>query len=298
MDLNNINDIERFHMDNLVRILKSSSFKSDLKIIENYIKSNYQSLHFHWGIKNKLKLAAERLIRFHIWKNYGSVELYNTPLSSDVAFILDDCVINIDCKTIDLSGNLNDRNYIQCEANQANFENILLQSCLVNNTKIKFEGYKFYPMLEKYHGNKPVLSFFIFINYHDNSKTFDINELEICCLPHDEIVKTQFNSDLISGFKTYKYLKEMQAEKFDNYFSPTKDIKNHWVEFKVGRTSRFYDHKAKHPFDDNKLLIWGLEGKKYHVVIGGHTIRVPKKKIKKRFSNGNQNWSGWEKIEI
>jgi hypothetical protein len=209
MDVNKIIELERFHMGNITRILRSESFKKDLKKIEIYIQENYQKLHYHWGIKNKLKLAAERLIRFYIWKNYGIVELYNTPLSSDVAFVLDDCVINIDSKTIDLNGNKNDRNFIQCEANQANFENIELQSCIINRTNIVFEGYKFYPMLEKFHGDKPVLSFFIFINYHDDGNSFSIRELEICCLPHNEVVRTKYKSSLISGFKTYKYLKEM-----------------------------------------------------------------------------------------
>ena len=227
MEAAKINEIERFHMDNLKRILKSNSFKEDLKKIERYIINNYQNLHYHWGIKNKLKVAAERLIRFYIWKNFTSVDLYNTPLSSDVAFVLEDCVINVDCKTIDLSGNKNDRKYIQCEANQANFENVLLQSCFIDEVKVQFEGYQFYPMLEKYYEDKPVLSFFIFINYYDDGINFAIKELEICCLPHNEIVKSYYKSNLISGFKTYKYLKEMQAEKFDKYYLPTSTKKQH-----------------------------------------------------------------------
>ena len=292
-----INGIERYQMEALVRILKSPQFKKDLKSVESYIQVNYDKLHFHWGIKNKLKLAAERLIRFHIWKNMPGVDLYNTPLSSDVAFIMNDCVLNIDCKTIDLSGNPNDRKYIQCEANQANFENINLQKTNISGTNLTFEGYTFYPMLEKFHENKPVLSFFIFINYHDDGTGFEIKELEICCLPHNEIVSDEYNSNLISGYKTYKYLKEMQAEKFDAYYLPTKRIDPNWIEFKIGQTKRYYDNKMTHPFDSNKLLIWGLEGKHWQVVIGGHTIRVPKKSIENRKDRA-ADWKGWIKIPI
>ena len=292
-----INAIERYQMEALVRILKSPQFKKDLKSVESYIQVNYDKLHFHWGIKNKLKLAAERLIRFHIWKNMPGVDLYNTPLSSDVAFIMNDCVLNIDCKTIDLSGNPNDRKYIQCEANQANFENINLQKTNIPGTNLTFEGYTFYPMLEKFHESKPVLSFFIFINYHDDGKGFEIKELEICCLPHNEIVSDEYKSNLISGYKTYKYLKEMQAEKFDAYYLPTKKIEPNWIEFKIGQTKRFYDNKMSHPFDPKKLLIWGLEGKHWQVVIGGHTIRVPKKSIENR-NDRNSKWKGWVKIPI
>ena len=117
------------------------------------------------GIKNKLKLAAERLVRFHAWRNFPLVELYNTPLSSDVAFIIDDCVINIDCKTVDGSGNSGDITYIQCEQNQANFENINLNSGVkIPNSDIEYEGATFYPTLDNYFNKKPVFSFFIFIN--------------------------------------------------------------------------------------------------------------------------------------
>ena len=52
-----------------------------------------------------------------------------------------------------------------------------------------------------------------------------------------------------------------------------------------------------HPFDPKKLLIWGLEGKHWQVVIGGHTIRVPKKSIENR-NDRNSKWKGWVKIPI
>jgi hypothetical protein len=292
-----INGIERYQMEALIRILKSTQFLNDLKIIESYIQVNYDKLHLHWGIKNKLQLAAERLIRFHIWKHMSAVDLYNTPLSSDVAFIMSDCVMNIDCKTIDLSGNKNDRNYIQCEANQANFENIKLQKAEILGTGLTFEGYSFYPMLEKFHDGKPVLSFFIFINYHDDGNSFTIKDLEVSCLPHNEVVVDEYGSKLITGFKTYGYLKKKQAIKFNNYYVPSKVIKPNWVEFKTGKLKRYYDPSMKHPFDQNKLLIWGLIGKGYQVVIGGHTIRVPKKKIENR-KDRNTDWKGWVKIPI
>jgi hypothetical protein len=56
-----IRSIERYQMDTFERIIKSKQFKSDLEEIEKYIQTIYQTLHYHWGIKNKLKLAAESL---------------------------------------------------------------------------------------------------------------------------------------------------------------------------------------------------------------------------------------------
>ena len=285
-------------MDNLTRIIKSESFKINLKEIENYIQSNYEKLHYHWGIKNKLKLAAERLVRFHIWKNSSLVDLYNTPLSSDVAFILDDCVMNVDCKTIDINGNPNDISYIQCEQNQANFENIPLNGSFIREAGIAFKGYKFFPILEKFHKSKPVLSYFIFINYYDNGTSFNIEGVEICCLPHNEVVKKYFNSNIIQGYKTYKYLKEIQAEKFDSYYIPVKNPKTHWIQFTSGRTIRYYDNFKNHPIDHTQPLTWGLVAGKWHVVVGGHTIRVRKDLIRKRIDDNQNNWEGWTKIKL
>ena len=123
-----VNNTEQIKMDLIESIVSSGHFKKDLNEVGKYIVDNYEKLHFMWGIKNKLKLAAERLVRFHIWRNSGLTSLYNTPLSSDVALITNDCVLNIDCKTIDLDGNANDKKYIQFEPNQANFENIKLKA--------------------------------------------------------------------------------------------------------------------------------------------------------------------------
>jgi uncharacterized pyridoxamine 5'-phosphate oxidase family protein len=294
----NIESIERFHMQNLLRIIKSQSFKNDLVEIENFIQQNYSKLHYHWGIKNKIKLAAERLITFHLTRMYPNTKLYNTPLSSDVAFITDDAVLNIDCKTIDLSGNSGDKIYIQCEENQANFENILLYPKVnLNNTNNNFEGVTFYPALDKFFNNLPVLSFFIFINYYDDGTKFEIRELEICCLPHDECVKKSFNSDIIQNFKTFKYLKELQALKFNAYYCPRTNIDSSWVEFNVGNTVCYFDSKMTHPFDSNKSLIWRMVSGKWHVMIGGNTIRVRKNKIKNRVDLSS-DWLGWEKVAL
>ena len=49
-----IRNIERFQMDTLRRVIESQNFKSDLNEIESFIQSNYDKLHYHWGIKINL----------------------------------------------------------------------------------------------------------------------------------------------------------------------------------------------------------------------------------------------------
>ena len=241
------NDIEYQTFDNIKRIINSDRFKSDLIEIESFIKNNYERLHKMWGIKNKVKLAAERLVRFHIWRNFSAVDLYKTPLSSDVAFELSDCVLNIDCKTVDIIGNNADIKNIQFEPNQANFYNKKLYGCEIPGTKETFEGYEFIPRLSKFYKRLPVLSYFIFINYKDSGYDFSLDGLELCCLPHNDVVKEFFDANIITGCKTYDYMKKLQAEKFDDYFIPIEKPRDHWIEFYTtarGRTTkRYYDNK-------------------------------------------------------
>lgn len=293
---NEIANLECQKMEAIVEIVNSDQFIKDLKEAESFIQSNYEKLHLHWGIKNKIKLAAERLVRFHIWKHMGLVSLYNTPLSSDVAFEINNCVINVDCKTIDSNGNSGDRKFIQCEANQTNITNVPLNPQTIPGTEVNFPGNRFTPMLDAYHNHKPVLSFFIFINYCDTGLNFAIEGIEVCCLPHNQVVENDYKSDIINNFKTYKYMKELQAQKHGDYYKPRDKPADTWIEFGTAKTKRYYDPGSTNPIHTDDPLVWGLISKKYCVLEGGHTIRVKKEDIKSRSDSRENYWSGWEII--
>ena len=175
---------------------------------------------------------------------------------------------------------------------------ICIRTSKYHNTNKFFEGISFYPTLEKFYFNKPVLSFFIFINYFDDSASFKIKGLEICCLPHNNVVKEDFNSDIIQNFKTYKYLKEGQAQKYDSYYNPVNSPRDCWKEFNINQKKYYYDEKMPHPFDSKKILVWSYIANKWHVLIGGHTIRIRKELIKNRKDDGNNYWEGWLKINL
>ena len=113
-------------------------------------------------------------------------------------------------------------------------------------------------------------------------------------MPHNKIVEEEFESNIIFGFKTYRYLKKLQAEKINNNLVPKKDPRSNWVKFRNAK--RYYDSSGMHPFNNKKLLIWGWESKNWNVCLGGHTTRVRKDKIKKRHTDEGTEWNGWEII--
>ena len=47
-----------------------------------------------------------------------------------------------------------------------------------------------------------------------------------------------------------------------------------------------------------KILVWSYIANKWHVLIGGHTIRIRKELIKNRKDDGNNYWEGWLKINL
>ena len=102
-------DIEKDYFDLLVKIfINSKSFKRKCKSIEMYIQKNYKRLESNL-VKNKLIGSFERLICHHLQEYFLSkaavIEPFQDPNTSDYCWELDDCILNIDAKTVDLSGN-------------------------------------------------------------------------------------------------------------------------------------------------------------------------------------------------
>jgi hypothetical protein len=117
-------DLERMYFDKIWDIMSSPDFIKDLREVSEFIQNNYKQLSDFWGEKNKVKIAVERLIRFHSYKELNVIGIYPSPLSSDMAIVTEDCVINIDAKTIDMNGNAGDDTSIHFQKNQITFDNI------------------------------------------------------------------------------------------------------------------------------------------------------------------------------
>ena len=102
--------------------------------------------------------------------------IYPSAVSSDIAFITDDAVINLDIKTLDTVGNRGDIQNLQFENNQSSFVNNNLDVDLnYPNSGVKVEcllpkeySYNNGPLL-------PMLTFFFTIIYSDNGSSFKLN---------------------------------------------------------------------------------------------------------------------------
>ena len=128
-DQKKILDLEKKYFDILFSIFSKQNFQNELRAIMNDINNNWTRVHTLWGKTNVVDLAVERHINFRIYndpslKNH-ILSVYPSVISSDTAFVTKDAVINIDSKTISISGNSNDwkRQVIGC--NQTSFNNKL-----------------------------------------------------------------------------------------------------------------------------------------------------------------------------
>jgi len=303
-------DLEKKYMDAIWNFLTSRSFLNDLKNIEAYIQDHYTELDRNYQIKNKLQLAAERLLSFYIFKNLNVTKVYPSPISSDSAFFTEDCLINIDSKTIDLEGNENDDRFIQISPHQISFNNIPLYSH--NIAGINFNGIKLVAGLPEKEPktNLPCLTYFMGITYRDNGLDFKISHIKLSCVPNGIIVKEKFENNLILNFKTYRYLNINTARAIGSQFVP-RDPNNfdttsrkivHFClsngEIDSPTSDAYIDTTINHPFGEENYVLWKKydSAGKYAVCLGGATARLSPETLTNREDSNNMIWKGFRTI--
>jgi len=228
---NDILDLERDYFDTFNQFFRDPFFVKGLKDIETYIHSNIKNLNT-WNVENKVALACERLVNFHVHKNFSAVEdIYASPLSSDTAFITSDAVINIDCKTYSIgtpgvtegpgTGNKEDWKKNTVGINQTSFIQPTHQTG--RNGSGPAIPVKFNLPAEDVHNNtiKPTISLILGFLYFDDGKTFkwytDKNDedfshnVKLACIPNGHL-SDLFNNKIINNVKSYKY-KEREKNK-------------------------------------------------------------------------------------
>lgn len=302
MNTEKIKDLEKKYMEEIWNVVSSNNFIDNLKNIEKYIINNYVYLDKHWDEKNKLKIGVERLIRFHFYKNLSVINIYPSPISSDMAIELEDVLLNIDAKTIDMIGNSGDDNSIHFQKNQITFDNKPFFNQSISNHF--FSGVTFPPRLEPFYKGKPVLTFFVTVNYYDNGKNFfKLSHLSVCCVPHKDIVNTDFSNDIISNFKTYEYIDKEKAKTFSNpnLYEPKRNKDSSWIEFSLkGATNNdaFLDPNLSNPIDTNSKSVWKKIDNQYKIVLYGGSARISKSNLKNRKDSSSNLWEGVRYLEI
>lgn len=313
-------DLEKKYFDFIDSIISSSKFISDLKNIEFSIQSNYSYLSNTWNLKNKLKIPAERLLRYHIIKNDIVCGFYPSPISCDLAVEVKDAILNIDIKTIDVIGNSGDITTIQFEHNQTSFKN---KKVLGSGNFEGFEIKSNLPTIDPI-TRKPLLTYLVKIIYSDNGRAFNIFEnneypfMTITCLPNGEL-SSLFDNNLFSNAKNYNYFKKNDGDYYtpkkialkslyDN-LSSDKDkyelminnccIPNTWDKIKVVDKLGFYDNNTK------TLWVPVLRGSKPHekiyelnAVKSPHTCRFDYNQLIERYTSDNISWSGIKTYEL
>lgn len=320
-------DLEKKYFDILWKLFTSKKFLEDLKVIEQEIQKQYAYLQHTWELKNKLKVPAERLVRQYIYKNLAKLvkHIYPSAVSSDIAFITKDAVINLDVKTLDSVGNRGDIFNLQFENNQSSFENINLDV----DERYPNSGVKVECMLPKeysYNNGQalPMLTYFLTIVYSDNGKEFKlcredaVQSIYLKCLPNG-FTSILFDYDIVNNFKTYTYLEHKHG------FTPvylTDDITE--VDAKVeefvkanpdfvlikGRTKiGAYCEKQVHPKYNVQGVSWFWVSRqdkinksvhRYYLEAAykGNTSRLNNEKLVNRYDSKDKPWIGMKKYKI
>ena len=156
-------NLEKKYFEILQEIIFSTDFENSMKELESYIQKNYKEIKSTNVTKNIINTPIERLLRYYCYKKIIPVSPYYHLDGADVCYETNDCLFNIDAKTVNLFSNYADREHLLIEKNQISFKNNNKYSFIDSN--INFEGFEFTPSLKYKYNNKYTLTFFYKVNY-------------------------------------------------------------------------------------------------------------------------------------
>lgn len=199
-------DLEKKYFAHLQKIFQSQNFKSNMQGVEHWINSNMSNVRAY-SKKNKVDLACQRLINFEVMRQLKKIiGVYASPISSDIAFEMQDIILNIDSKTYSELKNNNDFNFLNYGPNQTSFKNSNYgKNGLYPGIPVPCD----LPSIDHV-SNKPILTYFLQIKYYDNKTKFNWSKndpnMRLVCVPNGEISRF-FNNDITHNPKDYSYEK-------------------------------------------------------------------------------------------
>ena len=307
--------LEKKYFNIIEKIIHRKEFKKNLKNMEKDLNNIYNFLANVWNDKNKLKIPAERLFRYHLYHRFNGIKgFYPSPVSCDIAIETRDAILNVDVKTIDINGNSGDIYTIQFEHNQTSFKNKNVQAYP------PFNGFKVPSNLPEIDINsgKPILSYLIKVIYEDDGSEFKLSRngthpnIIITCLPNGKL-SNLFENDLLTNNKTYNYY----SHKDGNYYS-VKEISSK-IEYNAQATDEnkinFIRSRCSIPdswvpitlvsrlafYDPEKDVVWTTVDKvskgtiTLEAVKSPNTGRFNEEYLTNRFDENGRPWCGNKK---
>lgn len=324
-----ISNLEKKYMEALWKLFTSEEFKNDLNRLKEKVNADYDYIKENYDKKNKIDIAIERLIRYYVYRksDFNIIGIYPSPISCDMAIETDDCILNIDSKTIDSVGNKTDINYFHFESNQSSFKHKpygAQTGILSKGTPQSYDGFPIKTCLPTIYEDKPVLTYFLKVIYADNGKEFSYykkgNNLSLTCLPNGEL-SDLFPENIIFNFKTYSYSdgerwqiadKDRAEEvniKFDKDY--TDDIKKFKDELEQLCFEIPFENYSFGLLNIRPIII--SEGKIYapvkrtskglndwflEEIISGHTARILYPTLNDRVDGAGNKWDGHRTTKI
>ena len=296
----------KFCKDNLLNDSKIHSFCNNA---EKEINHDYEDLYKNTDRKNLISTPFERLVTFHIIEHFLSnnlkIKLVPKIISSDLIFELDDCFINIDCKTVNILKNTGDAKDISVSPNQMTFKCPPLYKTTLEDGTI-FSGFHYKGHQNPFQNGKPNFTFMFKLVYADNYEFNDVSpnqsvknacdelgiqnfikikkrsfknlSLAIACVPNGALIDDELKGNILQGFKTYDYI--TSDKNYDTKYKPLNDIKNSWLKFplkKIVKNKRlvlYLDKTLRHPDYPNEFAVRAEQDKKYCIILGGGAARL------------------------
>ena len=266
------NDYLKFCEDNL---LNDQVIHAGCCEAEKEINDNYNDLYENTKRRNLISTPFERLVTFHIinffFKQNIEIKLVPSIISSDLIFELDDCFINIDCKTVNMITNPGDAKDISVSPNQMTFTCPPLYKKKFDDGR-NFSGFHYEGRQKPIKNEKPNFTYMFKLVYADNysqkdiyldgsnvetkaerqmvssinlsckslnienisifkSRKFKNLSLAIACVPNDLTVGDEVRNNILQGFKTYKYI--TSEINYSSKYKPLQNIKSSWKKIKL-----------------------------------------------------------------
>ena len=289
--------------------IKSTNFLKVCKDMEKQISSNYNQYALN-PVKNKIKDTFERTISYyiqdHFFKNNLFFKPFASPNTSDYCWETNDCILNVDAKTVDISGNEGDSEDISVLPNQLTLK--CMRKYATSQGKYKFQGVYYNGLQPAYTNDKPHLTFIIKLIYNDDKKSFSINQLIVMCVlsqaayQEDNSTVELINNDFVKNFKTYKYITSDDTA-YGNAYKPFNKIQvnnnNNLLEFKLHRSKAYFDTSLMHPVFKNETAVrkFMKGGKKCCILLMGGAARL-KKEILSRYNSKGLAWRAHSSIKL